>query len=156
MIEYNDVYDIARKVYESLNIPEDISTTFDKHSVWEFSKQYSWDYIGTLVDAELQNLDLGGNSESEIHEIREDAVSMVMEQIDAHAENYYQRQEDIAKNAYVEIVDALRYGDYTDVVDVDTEYEPADPDVGVFHDERRIIITLSNGCVITLDVDIDD
>lgn len=157
MLHYYDYQDIADAVYDSLNIPEDMYLNFknDKEAN-DFLKQYSIDYITELVDAELQKYDTSENVPSDIEDARIDAVDAVMSLIDNNVEDYYRYKSSIMSNAYADIVSLLKNSMIDNVVSVDNEYDPADPSVGIYGEERRIIIELSTGDLITFDVNFED
>lgn len=157
MLEYWAASDIASKVFADLNIDEDIYLTWDKSDVQAFEKQYIQDdFIRPLVEAELATRDTSENTPEEIEDISEGAVDEVFYMLQDIVDKYYQYQNQITLTAYREIVQTLQNTAFSNVTDVDIEYEPADPDVGIFNEERRIVFTLSNGSYITFEVSIDE
>lgn len=157
MLNYNFTWVIAENVFESLGIPEDMSKQFtDDEQVRNFHKQYSEDYIRSLVEAEIAKYDTSGNVESDIDGLIEDSVNEVLNKISAIEEEYYMAQQALMNNAYAEIVDVLQNTVFQNIVDVDSEYESADPSVGIFNEERYINFKLSNGKYITFTVEFED
>ena len=158
MLTYGYIDFIAKDVYDSLDIPEDIYLTFNKESLKSFIDQYLSDksYIVSLVDQEIAKYDTTENSPEEIEDIKESAVDAVEQMINQNVEKYYQQQSSIVADTYHEIVKVLQNTAFSNVLDVDTEYQPADPDVGIYSEERSIIFTLTNGAVISMNVTIDE
>lgn len=158
MLTYGYVDIIADAVYDSLGIDEDIYLTFDKNSVKSFQEQYSKDssYISDLVDAEIAKYDTSENNAADIADIRESAVEEVERLIDENIEKYYQYEHQKVLSAYSDIVKTLRDTAFENVVDVDVDYDPADPSVGIYNETRTITFTLANGATITMDVSIDE
>ncbi len=158
MLTYGYIDFIAKDVYDSLDIPEDIYLTFNKESLKSFIDQYLSDksYIVSLVDQEIAKYDTTENTPEEIEDIRESAVDAVEQMINQNVEKYYQQQHNIVSTTYHEIVKVLKGTAFSNVLDVDTEYQPADPDVGIYSEERSIIFTLTNGAVISMNVTIDE
>ena len=156
MLNYNFTWVIAENVFDSLGLPEDMYLQLDENSIKEFSKQYSEEYIRSLVDAELTKYDTSDNDPSDIEDLRETAIEDVMDKIEAIKDDYYRSQIALMEDAYAEIVNALENTAFQDIVSIDTEFEPADPDVGIFDDERYINFKLSNGKYITLKVEFED
>lgn len=157
MLSYGTASDIATKVFADLNISGDIYLTWDKKGVQAFEKEYIQDeFIRPLVEAELTNYDTSENSPVDIEDIVEDAIDEVFYMLQDIVDKYYQYQNQITLNAYRDIVQTLQNAALSGVKDIDIEYEPADPDVGIFNEERRIVFTLENGSYITFEVSIDE
>jgi len=157
MLSYYTAEDIASKVLSDLNIDEDIYLTWDKAGVQDFTKTYVQDdFVRPLVEAELKNYDTSENSSADIEDTVEGAIDEVLYALDNIVENYYRYQNQVTLNAYREIVKTLQNTAFPGVKDIDTEYEPADPDVGIFNEERRIVFTLENGSYITFNVEIEE
>lgn len=157
MLSYGTASDIAAKVFADLNISDDIYLTWDKKGVQAFEKEYIQDeFIRPLVEAELANYDTSENSPVDIEDIVEDAIDEVFYMLQDIVDKYYQYQNQITLNAYRDIVQTLQNAALSGVKDIDIEYEPADPDVGIFNEERRIVFTLENGSYITFEVSIDE
>lgn len=157
MLSYGTASDIAAKVFADLNIPDDIYLTWNKKDVQAFEKEYIQDeFIRPLVDVELANYDTSENSPVDIEDIVEDAIDEVFYMLQDIVDKYYQYQNQITLNAYRDIVQTLQNASLSGVKDIDTEYEPADPDVGIFNEERRIVFTLENGSYITFNVEIEE
>lgn len=160
MLSYTTALEIASKVFADLGIPEDIYLTWDKAGVREFEKKYLRDpddsLIRSMVEKELATYDTSENHPAEIKEVREDAIEEVFYMLNDIAEDYYRYQQKMTYDTYSEILNTLKKISFSNVVNFDTEYEPADPDVGIFNEERRIVFTLSNGAYITFDVQIDE
>lgn len=157
MLEYWAASDIASKVFADLGIDDDIYLTWNKSDVQAFEKQYMQDdFIRPLVETELATRDTSENSPAEIEDITEGAVDEVFYMLQNIVDKYYSYQNQITLTAYREIVQTLQNTAFSGVNDVDVEYDPADPDVGIFNEERRIVFTLSNGSYITFEVSIDE
>lgn len=156
MLNYDFSWVIAENVFESLGIPEDMYLQLDENSVKEFSKQYSEEYIRSLVDAEMAKYDTSDNVPSDIENLKEDAVNAVEQALGDIENQYYMHQEAIVENAYAEIINVLQNTAFQNIVDVDVEFEPADPDVGIFNEERYINFKTSNGRYITFTVEFED
>lgn len=157
MLDYSRYVDIAEAVYESLGIPEDQYLQFkNDDEAREFTKSYSEDEIANLVNAELSNYDTSENHPDDIEDIKENAIEEVMRMIDENAEKYYEYKRGIMTNAYAKIVELLQDSFIEGVEEVDSEYDPADPDVGIYSEERRIQIRLTTGEYITFNVEFED
>ena len=153
-----DVYEIANKIYESLELPEDLAKTFDKNSAHEYEKQYLYDneYVGALVDIELSNIDTSGIHPVNLESYRDEIIDLVYEMLSEPAETFYSNQMMITQQAYADIVDLLKHSNIANVVEVEDDYEPADSSVGIYHETRSITVTLSNGECIMFDVEFGD
>ena len=157
MLSYGTASDIAAKVFADLNIDEDIYLTWDKAGVLDFTKTYVQDdFVRPLVEAELKNYDTSENTSADIEDTVEGAIDEVMYMLDNIVENYYSYQNQITLTAYREIVQTLQNTAFPGVKDIDIEYEPADPDVGIFNEERSITFTLENGSYIIFEVKIEE
>lgn len=158
MLTYGYINWIAKDVYDSLDIPEDIYLTFNKESLKSFRDQYLKDtsYLYPLVDAEIEKYDTSENNPSDIEDIRESAKEEIERLIEANIDKYYQEQHNIVLSAYREIVQLIKNSAISNVIDIDEDYYPEDPEVGIYHEERTIDIRLSNGAVISMDVKIDE
>lgn len=155
--DYSTAGDIAAKVFADLNLPDDIYLSWTREDVANFEKEYIQDaFIQPKVEAELANYDTSNCTDSEIQDIVEDAVSDVEFSLATLVDNFWENQHQITLNSYHEIVQTLQNAALSGVVDIDTEYEPADPDVGIFTEERRIVFTLENGSYITFNVEIEE
>ena len=157
MLNYTDYHKIADSVFESLNIPEDIYTTFTTSSANDFYNQYirNDDYIEALVDIELQKYDTYDNVPDDLEDIRQNAIDEVNDRLSAIIDNYYHMQTKLLEDTYAQIVQNLMHTNFDNITDVDIEFEPADPEVGIFNEERRIVFTLSNGATITFNVEFE-
>lgn len=155
MMSFTDSQAIAYKIFTDLNIPEDIYKTWTRGDQHKFFKQYleNDDYIGALVDIELANYDTSDMVPYDIEDIRMAAIDEVIDQLERIYDNYNLMQEQIRDTAYASILSALYNANLENVVDIDEEVDPADPDVGIFGEERRIVFTLSNDSTITFVVD---
>ena len=158
MLNNTDFYNIVESVFAELDIPEDIYKIWTYKDMESFSEQYTKDseYIAALVDIELTKYDTSDMYPSDIEDIREDIIAEVDDKLQTIKDNYYRLQDSIRDDAYASIVKVLKSAYIKNVSDVDTEYEPADPDVGIFDEERRIVFTLSNGYTISFEVSFDD
>lgn len=157
MLDYGTYADIAYSVYNSFNIPEDQYLQFkNDNEAREFTKSYSEDEIANLVNAELSNYDTSENNPDDIEDIKENATEEVMRMIDENVEKYYEYKRSIMTNAYAKIVELLQDSFIEGVEEVDSEYDPADPDVGIYNEERRIQIRLTTGEYITFNVEFED
>lgn len=158
MLDFSIYRIIADDVYESLNIPEDIYLTFDDDSATAFYNQYvrDDDYIEALVDIELQKYDVSDNIPDDIEDIRDNAVDEVSSRLEQIYDSYLQRQEQLKNIAYNQIVRVLKDTAFDGIEGVDVEFEKADPEVGMWYDQRDIIFTLTNGQTITFHVDFEE
>lgn len=157
MLDYSRYQDIAEVVYNSLQIPEDKYLQFkDDKEADDFIKLYSEDYIAELVNAELSNYDTSENHPDDIEDMKENAIEEVMRMIDENAEKYYEYKRGIMTNAYAKIVELLQDSFIEGVEEVDSEYDPADPDVGIYNEERRIQVKLVTGDYITFNVEFEE
>ena len=93
---------------------------------------------------------------SDIADLRMAAIDEICERLEALQDNYYAKQDGIRDDAYASIISALKNSNLNNVTDVDVEYEPSDPEVGIYNEERRIVFTLSNDMSITFDVTFED
>lgn len=158
MITANDCDAIVDKILQELDIPSDIYRTWTYKDMQAFSAQYLKDdeYIVAMVDIELATSDTSNMDSSDIEDARNYIIEEVWTRLDSIRENYYSYQNKLQTDAYSDIVNTLTNANLANVVDVSTEYDPADPDVGIYNEERRIVFTLSNGFTITFDVTFDD
>ena len=158
MLTYGYIDYIAKDIYDSLDIPEDIYLTFNKESLKSFRDQYLKDtsYLYPLVDAEIEKYDTSENNPSDIEDIRESAKEEIERLIEANIDKYYQEQHNIVLSTYREIVQLIKNSAISNVIDIDEDYYPEDPEVGFYHEERTIDIKLSNGAVISMYVKIDE
>lgn len=156
MLTYGDAHDIALSVFSNLGIPEDVYKTWSKEEIDSLSKKYlnNEDYIRGLVLDELSNYDTSENVQSDINEIIEDAISDVFFMVDDIVENWYRHQNDITLNIYREIIQAI--GNIVGVDDVESSYDPADPEVGIYNEERSIEVKLTNGASIYFTVEMNE
>ena len=155
MLEYQDYYDVAVKVFDSLGISDDLYLSWTTDDAKQYMKQYRREYIASLVDAEMANLDTTENTPSEIQDFRRNVIEEVEDMISDNLRKYSQHQVDQLYTAYNQVVEAIENANIPDVVSVDVDYDPADPDVGIYGDRRAIVITLANGGTITMEVSLD-
>lgn len=155
MLSYGDSHNIALAVFSNLGIPEDAYKTWSKEEIDLLNKKYlnNEDYIRGLILDELSNYDTSENVQSDINEIVEDAISDVFFMIDDIVENWYRYQNSITLNVYNEIIQAMN--NIVGVEDVDVAYDPADPDVGIYNEERSIEVKLTNGASIYFTVEMN-
>ena len=156
MLDYGFAQDIAEEVYRNLNIPEDMYLQLDADSVRNFTKQYSHEYIGSLVDEELANYDTSDNVPSDIEDLRENAIEEVEFKLEEIVDAFYKNYNNTTLAAYSEIRSVLENAAFQNITDVDFDYDPADPDVGIYSDTRIITFTLTNGATISCEVTFDD
>lgn len=156
MIQFDEFLNVANDIYRSLNIPD--TSTMSRRSIKNIERNLLRDpqTIKDLVDEELINYDFSENTEGEITEFRKAVIEELQYMIGEATENYYRHNQRIIEDTYSAIVDVLKNADIPNVVDVDNDYEPSDPSVGIYDDERTISITLSNGVIITFNVEFDD
>ena len=157
MLDYGTYVDIAYSVYNSLGIPEDQYLQFksDKEAR-EFSNSYSEEEIANLVNAEMANYDTSDNYHPDIEDMKKNAVEEVMRMIYENEEQYYDYKRGVIEHTYAGIVELLSNSNIPEIDSVDTEYEPADPSVGIYGEERAISIKLTTGQYIYFDVEFDD
>lgn len=159
MLRFDAYKLIADDVYDQLEIPEDIYLTFDKKSANEFRQKYLLDdytYIYDMVDEVMQAYDTSDMMESDVEDIRETAVEEVLQMLEDNLNKYEEYNHQVVVNTYREIISLIRDSDIDTIVDVDTEYQPSDPDVGIWDEERSVMIKLTNGAVISFDVEFDE
>ena len=156
MIDFSEYLNVANDIYKSLSLPD--TSTLSRRAIKRLEKNFLRDQnvIKDLVDDELTNYDFSENTEGEYEEFRKAVIDELQYMIGESTENYYRYNERITYEAYEAIVDVLKNADIPNVADVDTDYEPSDPSVGIYDEERSISITLTNGAIITFNVEIDD
>lgn len=160
MLNYNSYYRIADAVLSKIGLPDTSEMTDELAQ--EFNDKYLKDdsVITNLVKEELANYDTSDNVPSDVEDIINNASDEVFYKIDdtITAFEFHKEDEIYGKlvDAYEGIVKAIKNADIPGVVNVDTEYQPADPDVGIFDEERGISITLDNGSNISLIVEFYD
>ena len=156
MIDFNEYQVIADKIFADLGISEDAYKTWSDKDEKTYFNQYlkDTDYIMALVDIELSNYDTSDMVPAEIEDLRYAIRDAVWDKLSDIHNNYDEMQEAILYNAYDSIRSVLYESHFENVVNVEEEYDPADPSVGIFNDERRIEFTLSNGAVITFVVEL--
>ena len=154
MLQYNDYHDVAQDVISKLNLPSYKDLT--PEIVSELNNYLKNDaLIDQMVDEALANYDTSDNAPSDITDIKNNASDEVFFEINDLVDAYARSQEQIVFNAYEAIIKAIKDANIPDVVDVDVVYEPSDPDVGIFNEEREINIQVSTGDWITFKVDFD-
>ena len=158
MLQYNDAHNIALDVFAKLGVPDEMdSATADM-----LNKKYLQDdsVITELVEAELANYDTLDNLPADIDDIIDNASDEVFFMLDDAINDYYRGVDEyntgLINNAYYQIIEAIRNGDIEGVKNVYTQFEPADSSVGMYHDERTIVVELTNGASITMDVEFDE
>ena len=150
---------IADNVYDKLGIPEDAYLTFDKNSVEEYKKKYlngDYNYIHDLVDNELAQYDTSDNHPDDIEDIRETAIDEVIQMIENNVVKYEQYQHEVTINTYLDIINLIKNSDIESIKSIETEYQPSDPEVGIYGEERAVVIELTNGSYISFNVEIED
>ena len=156
MLQPDVYYEIADNIFTNiLGLSDDYYKTFTtSDDVKEFTKKYLNDenYLRGLVIDELANYDTSENDPAEIDDITENAISELFYRIDDITEKYYRTQHQVTLNVYNEIISAI--DNIVGVESVDSDYEPADPDVGIYSESRRIEVTLTNGSTISMEVEI--
>lgn len=156
MLQPDVYYEIANNIFtNTLGLSDDYYKTFTNSAeVKEFTKKYldNMDYLRGLVIDELQNYDTSENHPADIEDITENAISELFYKIDDMTEMYYRTQRQITLNVYSEIIAAM--DNIVGVASVDSEYEPSDPDVGIYEESRTITVTLDNGAEIYFNVEI--
>jgi hypothetical protein len=157
MLSYGTSSEIAAKVFADLNIDDNIYLSWGSdNEVNAFENEYlNEDFIRPLVEAELQNYDTSENTSAEIKNTVDDAVEQVAYSISMLVEHYWDYQNQIILGAYNEIVEVIRNAPIANVNDIDVIYEPADPSVGIYEEERAIVAQLSNGATITFKVEFE-
>ena len=156
MLRYDDYRKIASAVLDKIIRPEEL----DDATAKMLDKKYLQDdsVIDSLVEAEMANYDTSGNSDEDLDEIKSEASDEVFFTIDDVVSEYFRvvdsYNDSLRNDTYVQIIDAIR--DIDNVADVDTDFEPRDSSVGLYHDIRTVTVTLTNGAVITMNVEFDD
>ena len=157
MLDYGAYVDIAYSVYNSLGIPEDQYLQFkNDEDVRNFIDSYSKDTITNLVEAEFANYDTSENHPADIKDMKANAVDEVMGLIYENEEQYYDYKRGIIENTYADIIELLSNSSIPGIAEVNSEYEPADPSVGIYSEERSISIELTTGQYIYFNVEFDD
>lgn len=158
MLQFDVYYEIADNIFtNTLGLSDDHYKTFTTNAdVKEFTKKYLNDenYIRGLVIDELANYDTSENNPAEIEDITENAISELFYRIDDITEKYYRIQHQATLNVYREIVSAI--DNIVGVESVDSDYELADPDVGIYNESRSIEVRLTNGSTIYMEVEISE
>lgn len=156
MIDFSEYYEVATNIYNTLDIPE--SSYMSRRGVKNLEKSFLRDpkVISELVDQELANYDFSENTEGEYAEFRKAVIDELQYMIGETTEKYYAHNQQITEHVYSDIIHVLETAPIDNVIGVDAEYEPADPSVGIYSEERVISISLSNGVIINLNVEIDD
>lgn len=156
MLQPDAYYEIAENIFTNvLGLSYDMYKEFkSKAEVDALNKRYlnNDDYLRGLVIDELNNYDTSENHPADIEDITENAISELFYRIDAITENYYRMQHQITLNVYSEIIAAM--DNIVGVASVDSEYEPSDPDVGIYEESRTVTVTLDNGAEIYFNVEI--
>ena len=157
MLDYGAYADIAYSVYNSLDIPEDQYLQFkNDDDVRNFRDSYSREAIANLVEAEFANYDTSENHPADIKDMKANAIDEVMYMIGENEEAYYDYKRGVIENTYADIVELLSNSNIPEIDSVDAEYEPADPSVGIYGEERSISIKLTTGQYIYFNVEFDD
>lgn len=158
MLQPDVYYEIADNIFtNTLGLSDDYYKTFtSSDDVKAFNKKYLNDenYLRGLVIDELANYDTSENHPAEIEDITENAISELFYKIDDITERYYRTQHQVTLNVYREIVSAI--DNIVGVESVDSDYEPADPDVGIYNESRSIEVKLTNGSTIYMEVEISE
>lgn len=155
MLQYGDYWEIANDVLAKLNLPEAITSEEESKALMdEYLRDDS--VIANMVEEAMQNYDTSDNHPADIKDIKQNALEAVCEEIEILIEDYERGQAAITTNAYAQIVELLQNANIEGVVDVDVEYEPADPSVGIYGEERNISFKLSNGEYIYFNVEFGD
>lgn len=156
MLQPDAYYEIAENIFTNvLGLSDDMYKEFkSKAEVDALNKRYldNDDYLRGLVIDELNNYDTSENHPADIEDITENAISELFYRIDAITENYYRMQHQITLNVYSEIIAAM--DNIVGVASVDSEYEPSDPDLGIYEESRTVTVTLDNGAEIYFNVEI--
>lgn len=156
MLQPDAYYEIAENIFTNvLGLSDDMYKEFkSKVEVDALNKRYldNDDYLRGLVIDELNNYDTSENHPADIEDITENAISELFYRIDAITENYYRMQHQITLNVYSEIIAAM--DNIVGVASVDSEYEPSDPDLGIYEESRTVTVTLDNGAEIYFNVEI--
>ena len=154
MLQYGDYHDIAYDVLEKLNLPDYKDLTPERiNELNELLKNDT--LIDQMVEEAMVNYDTSDNIPSDVEDIKSNASDEVFFTINDLIDSYSRAQEQKVFNAYEAIVEAIKNANIPDVVDVEAIYEPDDPDVGIFNEERAINIVLSTGDYIVFNVEID-
>lgn len=159
MLSYGAYHDIAYDVLDMINIPEKL----DAETAARLDAEYlahDDGKIEQLVDEVISGYDTSENLSEDIDDIKKNAADEVFFAIDNAVNEYYDlianAHNSIINNTYAAIVDLIRDSGISDIVSVDTDFEPADSSVGLYRDERTITITLSTGATIIMSVEFDN
>jgi len=155
MLQYSDARNIAQDAFDKLGIPDDAYKTYSVEQLKELDKiANDDDYLRGLILDEIANYDTSENVQSDIEDLIDNAVNDLFFMIDEISQNryYYQKEQTLAVyNAIAESIDNI-----VGVEDVEVNYDPADPDVGIYDEERSIEVHLTNGATIYLNVEITE
>lgn len=160
MLNYNSYYKIADDVLAKIGLPDTSEMTDELAQ--EFNDKYLKDdsIIDSLVRDEVAKYDTSDNVPSDVEDIINNASDEVFFKIDDTITEFEQMSSDEVYSklvtAYEGIVNAIKNADIPGVAKIDTEFQPADPDVGIFNEEREISITLDNGSNISVIVEFYD
>jgi hypothetical protein len=160
MLNYYSYYKIADDVLAKIGLPDTSEMTDELAQ--EFNDKYLKDdsIIDSLVRDEVAKYDTSDNVPSDVEDIINNASDEVFFKIDDTITEFEQMSSDEVYSklvtAYEGIVNAIKNADIPGVAKIDTEFQPADPDVGIFDEERGISITLDNGSNISLIVEFYD
>lgn len=159
MLNYYSFHNIADAVLSKIGLPDVSEMT--EELAQEFNAKYLKDdsTIDSLVRDEVAKYDTSDNVPSDIEDIINNAADEVFYTIDDTINAFESGiDEEIYSqtvSVYNSIVDAIKNADIPGIADVDTEYQPADPSVGIFTEERGISIRLDNGNYISFIVEFD-
>lgn len=154
MLQYGDYHDIAYDVLEKLNLPDYKDLTPER--ITELNELLKNDaLIDQLIEEAMVNYDTSDNIPSDVEDIKNNTADEVFFTINDLIDSYSRAQEQKVFNAYEAIVEAIKNANIPDVVEVEAVYEPDDPSVGIFNEERAINIVLSTGDCIIFDVEFD-
>lgn len=154
MLQYGDYHDIAYDVLEKLNLPDYKDLTPERiNELNELLKNDA--LIDQLIEEAMVNYDTSDNIPSDVEDIKNNTADEVFFTINDLIDSYSRAQEQKVFNAYEAIVEAIKNANIPDVVEVEAIYEPDDPSVGIFNEERAINIVLSTGDYIIFDVEFD-
>lgn len=155
MITYAQVPRIVDRIMDSLGLPDDLYLTWDREAANQFRSEYLTDteYLWDNVAQALADYDVSDMSDEELEDIRMDIYEDACSRLDDLLNNFEKHQSENTFTVLQDIFWAIR--GISGVVDVDTEYEPADYEYGI-RESRTAKIKLDNGAEINLEITVDE
>ena len=148
------VEELAKRVYDSLNIPADLYKSFDLPTAEEFKSHYLSDtsYLRSMVADELHymNLDMEPNRQAEFIEDVELEVSDMIEDNLRKYVRYQHRITDFEFKRVFQAIQTCAAEPGSNIEHVDVEHDPE------YDYKRTITLILDNGATITMNVEFEE